>query len=143
VTPRPGWWNGDPACWSWKAPTDDDVGRLREKGIQEVRQWWPDDDGPGPEPLDDGTLRWMLMGEMHKGRCAICGIRPGRLVTDHDHETGLVRGFLCNTCNGNEARRRYGIYAKYRERTPAMMCGVWEKYSGGWGRPRGDPAGPG
>lgn len=38
------------------------------------------------------------------GRCAICGISQleltKRLCVDHDHETGKVRGLICNMCNG-------------------------------------------
>jgi len=37
-----------------------------------------------------------------KGLCAICGGPPPahtRLVIDHSHQTGMVRGLLCNRCN--------------------------------------------
>ncbi len=41
-----------------------------------------------------------------RGVCAICGAEPGtwvancgRLVIDHDHSTGEVRGLLCPSCN--------------------------------------------
>lgn len=36
------------------------------------------------------------------GRCAICG-REARLVIDHCHASGKVRGLLCNRCNGTLA----------------------------------------
>jgi hypothetical protein len=37
------------------------------------------------------------------GTCAICGTNtpsgPGRFHVDHDHNTGKIRGLLCNRCN--------------------------------------------
>ena len=42
--------------------------------------------------------------EVQRGVCAIChrtgsSKRRTRLVVDHDHETGKVRGLLCDGCN--------------------------------------------
>ena len=38
-----------------------------------------------------------------KGECACCGIHQNELTmkfaVDHDHDTGLIRGLLCNHCN--------------------------------------------
>jgi len=58
--------------------------------------------GIGPEDV-------LAMLEDQDGRCAICGEEPpdpgpGKhkkrsLVVDHCHETGRVRGMLCNACN--------------------------------------------
>lgn len=44
------------------------------------------------------------MLEEQKGVCAICGCpetKPNAkyLAVDHNHETGIVRGLLCNNCN--------------------------------------------
>ena len=33
-----------------------------------------------------------------KGRCGICGSKS-KLVVDHSHDSGEIRGLLCNRCN--------------------------------------------
>jgi len=48
--------------------------------------------------------------ESQNGKCAICGsTNPGKvdaahLAVDHCHETGKVRGLLCNSCNNGLGR---------------------------------------
>jgi hypothetical protein len=46
-------------------------------------------------------LQWMQMAKDQNWFCAICvsDVDHQTLVTDHDHETGTVRGLLCNACN--------------------------------------------
>lgn len=45
-----------------------------------------------------GQYRELL--EVQGGACAICHYVPRRMLdVDHDHETGEVRGLLCNRCN--------------------------------------------
>lgn len=38
------------------------------------------------------------MFKAQKGLCRVCG-KPGKLVVDHDHITGKVRGLLHSVCN--------------------------------------------
>lgn len=42
---------------------------------------------------------WDRIKQAQEGKCAICGRRPDKLVTDHCHTTKIVRGLLCDTCN--------------------------------------------
>ena len=40
-----------------------------------------------------------FMYETQEGKCQICGEKHKTLCIDHDHNTGKVRGLLCNHCN--------------------------------------------
>jgi len=42
-----------------------------------------------------------LLFQSQNGRCAICARPPffDKLVVDHCHETGKIRGLLCSLCN--------------------------------------------
>lgn len=47
-------------------------------------------------------LEWNALFEAQDSRCAICKATEPRGMgwhTDHDHETEIVRGILCNNCN--------------------------------------------
>lgn len=70
----------------------------------------------------------------------MCGARPtSKLVEDHDHETGLTRGYLCRGCNHRESRgpsRR--LFDDYRSRPPTEILGLLIYY----GKYRLPPVGP-
>ena len=87
----------EPACWSW----------------------------PLPQRLPNGRFG-IGLSEWHDGRCAMCDLGGGGNVCDHDHETGLIRGYLCPSCNvreGMDFGRSRG-WANYRLRPPAVILGV-------------------
>lgn len=42
---------------------------------------------------------WEQLLASQDGHCAICKVIPKRYDLDHDHLTGVVRGFLCIHCN--------------------------------------------
>lgn len=53
------------------------------------------------------------------GRCALCAQLPAEgktLYVDHCHNTGVIRGLLCNTCNVG-----LGFVEKFRERLAQML----------------------
>jgi hypothetical protein len=39
------------------------------------------------------------MYESQQGLCSICNRHRDKLLVDHDHQTGVVRGLLCAFCN--------------------------------------------
>lgn len=88
---------------------------------------------------DDSDLLW----DWQAGRCACCGTDRRRNVLDHDHITGLVRGYLCTNCNVTEGvtPHRDGMYAKYRRRNPATILGIKWTYTNIFGETPLSPAG--
>ncbi|MFE9855624.1 endonuclease domain-containing protein [Streptomyces sp. NPDC005780] len=66
----------------------------------------------------------VVLADWQEGRCAICG-KARELVCDHDHATGLIRGWLCSSCNTAEGANLEPdtIFARYRERPPTVILG--------------------
>lgn len=122
----------NPVCWSWPAecPTKESARQetfsyAERLGCtpEQAQVLWDLERAAGVMSDDDVLARW------HDGRCAICG-RASDLVCDHDHQTGLVRGWLCRSCNAREgANRQPGtIFARYRECHPAAILGLTVRY---------------
>lgn len=108
----------DPACWSWE-PRDMSRWEAYRDNFPEVVR---------PTLSKEICLEGLMDG-WHEDRCAICGRDGrGRLVTDHDHDTGWIRGLLCRSCNTKEGCTPGGIWEKYRQRNPASICGVKAVY---------------
>lgn len=94
-----------PACWTWPVPI-------------------------GPQPNHLGSVsRWQAR------RCAVCGSSPAALYEDHDHGTGLTRGYLCPSCNAGEGLSSREVFRWYRERSPASILGVRVRYRTQVGHP--------
>lgn len=129
--------HADPICWQWPVPegledwaypqgeTVDE--QLTEQGLHAIMG--------SPEARASAFLvHWQ------DGRCAICGHRR-ELVEDHDHDTGMVRGYLCRGCNTQEGI--YGdpstLFGKYRDRHPTKMLGLsiryWDPIIGEYAQP--------
>jgi hypothetical protein len=86
-------------CKTCKKQYDNDrwtVDGLREKRKIEMRTRRLKGFGLTEEAYDS------ILAKQGSG-CAICGAKEGwkgkRLAVDHDHETGAVRGLLCDRCN--------------------------------------------
>ncbi len=84
--------------------------KLRELYREKARQWHRNN----PEKKKDQQLRenfgislvdYQELLAKQDGKCAICGSATSKaksakyLYVDHDHNTGEIRGLLCNNCN--------------------------------------------
>lgn len=93
---------GDPVCWSWPLP--------------------------GDHPPTGEAEQVAFLVQWQAGRCGICGERAA--CEDHDHVTGLTRGWLCSGCNTQEARRTTptSVYARWRACPASAVLGVRVEY---------------
>lgn len=96
---------GIPVCHVWKVPT-----------------------GPVPNHLSAATALRLWQA----GACAMCSASRGRLLVDHCHRTGLVRGLLCASCNTAEAHSEAAAFRAYRKNPPAAMLRIEEQYGAPW-----------
>lgn len=110
-----------PACAGWAVTTDDRAAvaqlALCADEVEHTRE----------------ALRLLWLWQ--QGRCAMCGrsSRHGvedmsRVVEDHDHMTGIVRGWLCVGCNVSEGSSGDGVANGYRANPPAAMLGIRVRY---------------
>lgn len=74
------------------APSSPRRHRRWEHAYTELLSWMPD-------LSSGGRHAWKHFENAHHELCAICFGADERLVRDHDHETGLIRGLLCYPCN--------------------------------------------
>ena len=69
--------------------------------------------------------------EWQAGRCGICGTFTHRQHTDHDHDTGLVRGMLCPSCNIQEPYSSSPVFERWRAgMNPCATFGWYFVYTG-------------
>ncbi|WP_324605907.1 endonuclease domain-containing protein [Streptomyces sp. NRRL S-813] len=108
-------------------PTFAEAELLDLQGIPSCHVWQvPEGEVPPHLSATDALRRWQA------GACAMCSASRGRLLVDHCHRTGLVRGLLCTSCNTAEGMGRGGSFAAYRSRPPAVMLGMAEQYGSAW-----------
>lgn len=83
-----------------------------------------------PLPLTDDAADEFQMQRWQAGRCAMCDKTGSPLVLDHDHDTGLIRGYLCRSCNTQEGFGRHlPRFIRWRNGwNPARLMGIEEQY---------------
>lgn len=95
---------------------------------------WRKNDPRGVTRISIGRLYGLTLDDWDRmvieqlGCCAICGDAPLELHVDHCHETGIVRGLLCVSCNNGLGRfaddpARLRAAAEYIEKYPRDIAG--------------------
>lgn len=125
----------EPACWSWPVPAHTREEELARLFALNDALPYDSDDRMDHETIELLTEDWAryLFDAFHADRCAMCGRVPrvGGLVEDHDHWTGLVRGWLCRSCNRQESvSGRAAQFEPYWRRNPATILGFRRYYEG-------------
>ncbi|MFB7592417.1 endonuclease domain-containing protein [Streptomyces sp. NPDC056169] len=94
-----------------------------------------------PEGRAQALLSWW-----QAGRCAVCGVTGLHLAEDHDHVSGLVRGYLCRSCNTREGMTggSDNPFGRYRVKHPTSILGLelryWDPFTKGYAPDlRGEP----
>jgi hypothetical protein len=125
----------EPACWSWPIPPLPTLeGLLAQIETENARL--PRDERRDPRAahyhMVDGGHRSQF-DAFHARRCAVCACAVDRLVDDHHHASGLLRGRLCLGCNRAEGSSGHPVFEAYRRRPPAVILGYRKFYVGvGW-----------
>lgn len=108
-------------------PTFAEAELLDRQGIPACHVWQvPEGEVPSHLSATEALRRWQAEA------CAMCSASRGRLLVDHCHRTGLVRGLLCTSCNTAEGMHNASPFVAYRKCPPAVMLGVEEQYGSPW-----------
>ena len=76
---------------------------------------------------------YRLIQEFQVGMCDICKRKDRKLSIDHDHDTGMIRGLLCQHCNYCihvlDDKKKRSAAIDYIENPPAVSAGVRKSYN--------------
>jgi hypothetical protein len=116
----------DPICWGWSVPDDPENWTYPQGGALDQQL---SEEALAMAMGDPESCGSAILSHWQNGRCAICGHRY-ELVEDHDHDTGLVRGYLCRGCNTQEGVHRGddNLFGRYRRQHPTSMLGLRIRY---------------
>lgn len=122
-----------PACWSWEPPAAVLRDQVRESNDFHLKFL--------SSRIQEEILDDLVLSAWQDRRCATCGSSRRELVEDHDHATGLVRGYLCRGCNTAEGMNgdNMRLWREYRERNPASICGLRIRYYNPYTRQFAEP----